>query len=126
MLGDWQTLAHRADDLVDLHFGERVIFHPQTQVDEYSALGPDPARPATDPIVVIFERPEASTSNTQGGPRAQSDFWLSIQDRLMPDYELRNEDRVEFLDGERAGTFMQISFVDPGATGRTLVHLLAS
>lgn len=121
---NWLAQAQQVDDLCDEQWGERVRIVPQSQPDEYSAGTADPDRPAEE-VVGIFERPEAGTSNTAGGNRAQSDFTLSVQDRNLPDYELRDGDKVEFLDAERAGTWMQIAWLDPGATGRTLIHLLA-
>lgn len=120
MVRNWSKMIAAADRIIDKQWAETAVLHPQTQADEYSALGPDPDRSVLT-TEGVFTRPVANVMNTQGGNRAQADYILQIMDPKLPPYELRDEDKVYMSDRDQ---WFQVSFVDRRSAGRTILHLL--
>jgi len=117
----WAALANLADAAVDSTFGERVRFIPWSDGGGYQTAGPDNSRAPSPVVLACFVNPAASTSDTSAGTRITSDLKLSIRQSLVP-AKLRKGDRVDFLD--RDDWTLQVSFIEPGPTGRYVIHLL--
>ncbi len=122
---NWKNVVYQADEMVDEYWGETILIQPWNQDNEYAQGGPDTTRPALEIIACFIGTPGQVIR--EGGfntPTSSVGNRLSLRVEYVIECDLKSGDLV--ILPERGNEIYQVSYVDPGDSGRSNAPLLVS
>ncbi len=109
---------------VDQMYGEAVVFRQYQTGGYQSSPSVDGSRPVTTAIGYVTSR--GSAMRPAGGAtvisrRLEADYLLRVLSKYL--VNVKEHDRVEFPE-TRQGEVFEISYIEPSANGRPILHLM--
>ncbi len=109
---------------IDEYYGESIRLMPYKEGGYLTGAQVDSSRPVVEGIGVPISKGGAMVSAPSAfiSKRLEADFLLEVQKKYLT--TTQEHDRVLFLQTDRSNLLCEISFIEPSANGRPVLHLM--
>lgn len=120
----WAQYTSTVESAIDSFYGESIQLKPYKEGSYTTAAQPDPTRQVVSGLGYLMSKNAAMQASAGSfiSKRLNADLLLRVRPQYLS--QTQDHDRVEFTTGVHVGQVYEVSFIEPSANGRPVLHLM--